>query len=40
MLLKGLVLKHLQALVYLELRICQELAQREGWNVRSANDIY
>lgn len=40
MLLKGLVLKHLGALVYLELRICQELAQQEGWNVRSTNDIY
>lgn len=40
MLLKGLVLKCLPALVYLELRICQELAQQEGWNVRSANGIY
>lgn len=40
MLLKGLILKCLPALVYLELRICQELAQQEGWNVRSANGIY
>lgn len=40
MLLKGLVLKHLGALLYLEFRICQELPQQESWNVRSANDIY
>lgn len=40
MLPKGLVLKHLGTLFYLELRICQELPQQKSWNVRSANDIY